>query len=137
MQVSSKPTVMEEFKAFILKGNIVQLAVAFVLGLAFAAVVTSFVDDILMALVAAIFGKPNFSSLTLGVGDGVIRYGAFLTVIVSFLIVAAAMFAVVKLVQRLERPKMIDLDEPAPPTEAELLAEIRDLLATGRPADRR
>lgn len=132
-----KPTLMEEFKDFLLKGNILQLAIAFVLGVAFAAVVTSFVDDILMALIAAIFGEPNFASLTLSVGDGVIRYGAFLTVVVSFVIIGAALFAVAKVAKRMERPKTITLDEPEPPTQTELLAEIRDLLALRQTAPRR
>lgn len=134
---TTKPTLMEEFKDFLLKGNVLQLAIAFVLGIAFAAVITSFVDDILMALVAAIFGEPNFASLTASVGDGVIRYGAFLTVLVSFIIVGAALFAVVKMAKRMERPKTIDLDAPEPQTETELLSEIRDLLASSQTTPRR
>ena len=72
------------FKEFALKGNLVELAVAFVLGLAFAAVVTSLVDDVIMQLVAAIVGKPDFFNLTFSIGDGEIRYGAFLTALVTF-----------------------------------------------------
>jgi large conductance mechanosensitive channel len=79
---------IREFKEFALKGNLVELAVAFVLGLAFAAVVTSLVDDVIMQLVAAIVGKPDFSDLTFSIGDGEIRYGAFLTAPVTFLIIA-------------------------------------------------
>lgn len=124
-----KPTLMEEFKDFIMKGNILQLAVAFILAVAFASVVSAFTDNILMALIASIFGKPNFDALTLAIGSGVIGYGTFLTATVNFLIVAGALFAVVKLVAKLERPKTIDLAEPAAPTEAQLLTEIRDLLA--------
>ena len=69
---------IRDFKEFALKGNLVELAVAFVLGLAFAAVVTSLVDDVIMQLVAAIVGKPDFFDLTFSIGEGEIRYGAFL-----------------------------------------------------------
>jgi large conductance mechanosensitive channel len=79
---------IREFKEFALKGNLLELPVAFVLGVAFAAVVTSLVDDVIMQIVAAIFGKPDFSDLTFSIGDGVIRYGRFLTAVVTFLIIA-------------------------------------------------
>ena len=83
---------LKEFRDFALRGNLLELAVAFVLGVAFAAVVSSFVDDIIMQLVAAIVGKPDFSSLTFSIGDGVIRYGSFLTALVTFLIIAWVLF---------------------------------------------
>ena len=87
---------LKEFKDFALKGNLLELAVAFVLGVAFAAVVTSFVDDVIMQLIAAIVGKPDFSDLTFSIGDGVIRYGSFLTALVTFLIIAWVLFLIVK-----------------------------------------
>ncbi len=83
---------MHGFKAFVLRGNLLDLAIAFVLGLAFAAVVTSLVDDVIMQVVAAIFGKPDFSSLTFGLGDGTIRYGSFLTALITFLIIAFVLY---------------------------------------------
>ncbi len=87
---------LKGFKDFIMRGNVVDLAVGIVIGAAFSAVVTSFVDDVLMAIVGAIFGEPNFNALTFELGDGVVNYGRFLTALVSFLIVAAALyFAVV------------------------------------------
>jgi len=87
---------LKGFRDFIMRGNVVDLAVGIVIGAAFSAVVNSFVDDVLMAIVGAIFGEPNFSNLTFEVGDGVVNYGRFLTALVSFLIVAAALyFAVV------------------------------------------
>jgi large conductance mechanosensitive channel len=92
-------TLLKEFREFALKGNLVELAVAFVLGVAFAAVVTSLVNDVIMQLVAAIVGKPDFSNLTFSIGDGVIRYGSFLTALVTFLIIAWILFLVVKAVQ--------------------------------------
>ena len=104
---------LKEFKEFALKGNLLELAVAFVLGLAFAAVVTSFVDDIIMQLVAAIAGKPDFSDLTFSIGDGVIRYGSFLTAVVTFLIIAWVLFLIVKAVQQLmPEPKVTERDCP-------------------------
>ena len=89
-----------DFKAFTLRGNLLELAVAFVLGLAFAAVVTSLVEDVIMNLIAAVGGKPNFSDLTFSIGDGVIRYGSFLTALVTFLIIALVLFLVVRAVER-------------------------------------
>jgi large conductance mechanosensitive channel len=81
-----------EFKDFLLKGNIVELAVAFVMGVAFGAVVNSFVDNLVMPIVAMIFGKPSFDSLTFTINDAVFRYGAFITDVISFLAIAAAVF---------------------------------------------
>ena len=83
------------FRDFILRGNVVDLAVAVVIGAAFGAVVKSFVDDILMQIIAAIFGQPDFSSLTFTIGSGVIRYGSFLNAVISFLLIAAAIYFVV------------------------------------------
>ena len=86
------PTVFTEFKDFLMRGNIVELAVAFVLGVAFAAVVTSLVDDLLMPIIAMIVGKPDFSDLTFTINDAVFRYGAFLTDVITFVATAAAIF---------------------------------------------
>jgi len=118
----------EEFKAFVLRGNILDLAVAVVLGAAFAGVVKTFTDGILMPIVAAIFGKPNFDSLTLDIGDGVILYGTFISAVVNFLIVAAALFLVLKAASKMMRQKQVDTG----PTEVELLTEIRDALRAQR-----
>ena len=83
---------IKEFRDFLLRGNLVELAVAFVMGLAFAAVVTSFVDDLVMPILAMIFGKPDFSALTFTINDAVFRYGAFLTALITFVTTAAAIF---------------------------------------------
>jgi large conductance mechanosensitive channel len=103
---------IREFREFALKGNLLELAVAFVLGLAFAAVVTSFVDDVIMQLAAAIVGKPDFSNLTFSIGDGVIRYGSFLTALVTFLIIAWVLFLIVKAAQTLMPQKVTQRDCP-------------------------
>jgi large conductance mechanosensitive channel len=103
---------LREFKEFALKGNLLELAVAFVLGVAFAAVVTSFVEDVIMNFIAAVVGKPDFSELTFSIGDGVIRYGSFLTALVTFLIIAFVLFLIVKAAQTAMPAKATERDCP-------------------------
>jgi large conductance mechanosensitive channel len=126
-------SMVKEFKEFINRGNVVDLAVAVVLGAAFGAVVTSFVNDVLMQIIAAIVGEPDFSALTIDIGDGVIYYGNFLTALVSFLLIAWAVFLVVKAINSMQnmraRGETPAEEEPPPTPDQELLAEIRDLLA--------
>lgn len=95
---------IKEFKAFILRGNVIDLAVAFILGGAFGAVVSSLVKDIIMPLVAAIVGTPDFSTLAFAVGSASITYGAFLNAVVNFLIVAVAMYMIVKALNARNKP---------------------------------
>ena len=83
---------LKEFRDFLLRGNLLELAVAFVMGLAFAALVTSFVDDLIMPIVAMIFGRPDFNGLTFTINDAVFRYGAFVTALITFATTAAAIF---------------------------------------------
>jgi large conductance mechanosensitive channel len=83
---------IKEFRDFIMRGNLVELAVAFVMGLAFAALITSFVDDLVMPVIAMIIGKPDFGDLTFTINDAVFRYGSFLTAVITFLSTAAAIF---------------------------------------------
>ena len=83
---------LKEFRDFLLRGNIVELAVAFVMGVAFAAVVTSLVDNLVMPVVAMIIGKPDFNDLTFTINDAVFRYGAFITDAIQFVAIAAAVF---------------------------------------------
>lgn len=122
---------LKEFRDFINRGNVVDLAVAVVIGAAFTAVINSLVNDVLLQLIAVVFGQPNFSSLTININDSVIRYGSFLTAVISFVLVAAAVFLVVKGYNHLKsrsRAEQAQGDEaPAPSTE-DLLTEIRDLL---------
>ena len=104
---------LKEFKKFALRGNVVELAVAVILGLAFNAVVQSFVNDILMALIGGLFGVPNFAALTVQVGEAIVTYGVFLNAVVNFLLVAFALFLVVKAFNRFsgkedEPPKMAE-----------------------------
>ena len=83
---------IKEFRDFLLRGNLVELAVAFVMGLAFAALITSFVDNLVMPIVAMIIGKPDFSGLTFTINDAVFGYGAFITALITFVATAAAIF---------------------------------------------
>jgi large conductance mechanosensitive channel len=84
--------ILDEFKAFIFRGNLIELAVAFVLGLAFAALVTAFVADLITPIIAAIFGKPDFSSLDFTINGSRFAYGDFINALISFLAIAAAIF---------------------------------------------
>lgn len=120
---------IKEFKDFIAKGNVIDLAVAVVLGLAFTAIVTSFTNDILMQILAIFGGQPDFSSYTLTINDAEIYWGSFLTAVVNFLIIAFALFLIVKAissVQNLRKTKEEETEE----TEIELLTQIRDALVT-------
>ena len=119
---------IEELKNFLFRGNIVELAVAFVMGLAFAAVITSFVDNLLMPVVAMIIGEPDFRDLTFTVNDAVFRYGSFLTDLIAFVAVAAAVyFFVVKPVNALSSRLGSPAEEGMPDEERrhqELLAAL-------------
>jgi large conductance mechanosensitive channel len=84
--------VIKEFRDFLLRGSLVELAVALVMGLAFAALVSSFVDDLILPIVAMIFGEPDFSALDFTINDAVFRYGAFITAFITFVTTAAAIF---------------------------------------------
>jgi large conductance mechanosensitive channel len=121
---------IKEFRAFILRGNVVDLAVAVVIGTAFAAVVNSFVKGIVTPLIAAIGGQPDFNALTFTINDSVFRYGAFFNAIISFVIIAAVIFfLVVKPLNVLAARRKREAPEPEAPTEdVRLLTEIRDLL---------
>ncbi len=103
---------VREFKEFALRGNLLELAVAFILGVAFSAVVTSLIEDVLMNMIAAVVGKPDFSDLTFELGDGVIRYGSFLTALVTFLLIALVLFLIVRTAQRAMPQKATERDCP-------------------------
>lgn len=120
---------IKEFREFITRGNVVDLAVAVIIGGAFGLVVTSFTNDVLMQFISAVVGEPDFSDLSFELSGTPIYYGAFLTAVVNFAIIGAALFLVVKAinsVQELGRgPKEA---EEAEVTEIDLLTEIRDAL---------
>jgi large conductance mechanosensitive channel len=124
---------VKEFRDFLLRGNIVELAVAFVLGVAFGALVTSFVDNLLMPVVAMIIGKPDFRDLTFTINDSVFRYGSFLTDLIAFAAVAAAVFFfVVKPMNALMNRMRSPAEEGLPDEERrhrELLAALSQIRA--------
>ena len=127
---------LKEFRAFILRGNLVDLAVAVVIGAAFGAIVTSLVETMITPLIGAVGGKPDFSALTFSINGSRFRYGAFLNALISFVIIGAVVFFfVVKPVNALLERFAQDEDEvaPSPSPELTMLTEIRDLLAEQRP----
>jgi len=120
---------MKEFKKFISRGNVVDLAVGVVVGSAFSKIVSSLVDNIIMPLVGIIIGGINFSSLTLNVFGVSVQYGIFLQNIVDFLIIAFCIFVVVKFINKLtNKEEKKETPKPAKPNQEILLEEIRDLL---------
>ncbi len=124
-------TFLNEFKDFAVKGNLVEIAVGLVLALAFGALITSLVEDVLMPIVAAIFGQPDFSALSIDIGDSDIFYGRFINAIITFLLIALALFVfVVKPYNAIKaRQESGEGDAPPPPEDITLLREIRDSLA--------
>ncbi len=117
---------LQEFKSFAMKGNVVDLAVAVIIGGAFGKIVASLVGDVVMPLVGALLGGINLAALAVTVGKATLHYGKFLQACVDFLIVAWAIFLAVQLVNRLRREA--PPAPPAPPRQERLLEEIRDLL---------
>jgi large conductance mechanosensitive channel len=124
-----------DFRKFVMRGNVLDLAVAVVIGIAFNAVVNSLVNDVIMQIIAAIVGKPNFDSLTFTIGEGVIYYGRFLTALVNFLIIAATLFVIVRSFEELQKRRKAsgEITEEEQSDEVVLLSEIRDLLSARQP----
>ena len=140
---------LKEFKEFAIKGNMLDMAVGIIIGAAFGTVVTSFVNDILMPLVASVTGSPDFSDLFVLLKDAdggagvyatleaaqeagavTMNYGLFVNAFISLLIIALALFMVVKSFNKMKAQEAEAAPEPAPgPTSEDLLTEIRDLLA--------
>jgi large conductance mechanosensitive channel len=118
---------LREFMDFIRRGNVLDLAVAVILGVAFGAIVTSLVDDIIMPLIGLLLGGIDFSSLSFQVGDAVVAYGNFIQAVINFLLIALAVFFIVRIAKSMQRPPAPAVVEPTP--EEILLREIRDLLA--------
>ena len=126
---------IKEFREFLLRGNVIDLAVAVIIGAAFGAVVTSFVEDLLTPLIAAVGGETDFAGLTFTINESRFRYGEFINAVISFVIIAAAVFfAVVKPVNALmaRRKAGLEPEAAAVPEDVVLLGEIRDLLKVGR-----
>ena len=121
----------KDFKAFVLKGNVLDLAIAVVLGGAFGAIVTSLVNDIIMPLVGIILGGIDFAALSIQVGSATVLYGKFIQAIVNFLIIAFVIFLVMRAMVKLKKQEAA-APPPGPTAEEKLLTEIRDLLEAGK-----
>lgn len=122
---------LKEFKEFISKGNIVDMAVGVIIGTAFSKIVTSIVNDVLMPLLGIVIGGLDFTNLTLKVKDATISYGLFLQNVIDFLIVAACIFIFVKIINKFnkkEESKVEVKEAPKKDEQVVLLEEIRDLL---------
>ena len=127
----------KEFKEFISKGNVIDLAVGVIIGGAFGKIVTSFVDDMIMPVLGILLGKVNFSTLrviitpaTESKAESAILYGNFIQNVVNFLIMAFILFIMIKFINKLRKPKIEEVVETVvePTKEEKLLAEIRDIL---------
>lgn len=140
--------IIKEFKEFAVKGNMMDMAVGIIIGAAFGTVVKSLVDDLIMPIIAWLFGAPDFSNLFVVLknptnetftaieaareaGATALGYGLFLNALVAFLIVAAALFMVIKAMNKMKKAEPTEETpaEPEPTKEEKLLTEIRDLLA--------
>lgn len=119
-------SVLKEFRDFAVKGNVVELAVAVVIGGAFGKIVSSFVADIVMPLVGVLLGGLDFTTLSIQVGRAQVQYGKFIQACVDFAIIAWAIFLAVKVINRFHRKE--EAAPAVPPRDVLLLEEIRDLL---------
>ncbi|MFC3750702.1 large conductance mechanosensitive channel protein MscL [Paenibacillus sp. GCM10012306] len=121
----------KEFKSFALKGNVLDLAVAVIIGAAFGKIVSSLVEDIIMPIIGLLIGGINLNELTLTYGDAVVKYGVFLQTVVDFFIIAFSIFMAIKLASKFKKKEEVKeevVEAPAPEPEVALLTEIRDLL---------
>ncbi|MGH8944807.1 MAG: large conductance mechanosensitive channel protein MscL [Acidimicrobiia bacterium] len=119
---------IREFRDFVAKGDVIMLAVGFIMGVAFSALVTSLVQDLIMPVLAIPFGEPNFSDLVVEVNGSVIEYGSFLTALTIFFLTAVGVFLFIVKPYNLWAERRGDADEVSGPSELELLVEIRDAL---------
>ncbi|NUU63345.1 large conductance mechanosensitive channel protein MscL [Paenibacillus agri] len=121
----------KEFKSFALKGNVLDLAVAVIIGAAFGKIVSSLVEDIIMPIIGLIIGGINLSDLTFTYGNAILKYGVFLQTVVDFFIIAFSIFMAIKLASKFKKKEAVKAEvaeTPEPAPEVALLTEIRDLL---------
>ena len=126
---------ISEFKEFISKGNVLDMAVGVIIGGAFSKIVSSLVNDVMMPLIGIIIGGHNFTNLSIKVGNAKIMYGSFLQNVVDFLIVAFCLFTVIKIINRFKKKQEKNENKEkikTPSEEVMLLSEIRDLLRTDK-----
>ena len=117
-----------EFKKFIMRGNIIDMAVGVIVGTAFGKIVTSLVNDILMPIIGTLLGGLNFTNLTIKINDATIQYGLFIQNIIDFLIIAFSIFVFVRLISKITNKKEEKKEVASKSEEVKLLEEIRDLL---------
>jgi large conductance mechanosensitive channel len=117
---------LKEFRAFLQQGNVIDLAMAVIIGGAFGAIINSLVDDIFMPVIGILIGGIDFSGLSIQVGEAVILFGNFIQAIINFVIIASAVFLVIRSYNQLRREEQSA--PPKPSAEEKILAEIRDLL---------
>jgi large conductance mechanosensitive channel len=143
--VAKKKGIVQEFKEFAFRGNVLDLAVAVVIGAAFNAIVQSFVNDIIMPLIGAVFSTKGLEGLAVSINGSSVTYGMFIAAIVNFFLVALAIFILIKGINKLRAAQKSEEDakakeeedkakeeEEAVRREVELLTEIRDLLKAGK-----
>ncbi|MDH3264861.1 MAG: large-conductance mechanosensitive channel protein MscL [Paracoccaceae bacterium] len=119
---------IKEFKDFIARGNVMDMAVGIIIGAAFTAIVTSLVDDLVNPLIGLIIGGIDFGSISFGLGDAQFMIGNFINAVIKFLIIAWVVFLLVKGVNSVSAKEEPAPEEPKGPTQEDLLAEIRDAL---------
>ena len=124
---------LKEFRDFISRGNVIDLAVAVIIGAAFTAIVQSLVDDIIMPLIGIILGGIDFTTLAIEVGEATITYGNFIQASINFILIALVVFIMVRSINRMQERLAGEREEPTveppePSAEERLLTEIRDLL---------
>lgn len=135
-KIKVKTSIWQEFKEFISRGNVVDMAIGVIMGTAFKEIITSIVDDILMPLIGLMMGGKKFDALSIVYKSATIKYGVFIQNVVDFLIVALCLFLMIKVINFLthlrkkkeEEEKAEEAKDPEPTEEAKLLMEIRDLL---------
>ena len=132
--VKTTKNLLQEFKKFISRGNVVDLAVGVIIGGAFGSIVTSLVNDIIMPIIGVLLGGIDFSSLLLQIGDAQVSYGSFIKNVVDFLIIAASIFVFVKIIKTIEQQAQVATakSDKTPATQeneqTKLLREIRDTI---------
>lgn len=121
---------ISEFKEFISRGNVLDMAVGVVIGGAFTAIVTSLVNDVITPLIGVLIGGLDFSGLSIKVGDATVGYGSFIQAIINFLLISFVIFCVIRSFNKIAKKKSEEPETPpAPPEDVVLLREIRDLLS--------
>ena len=135
--IKQNKKLFEDFKKFISRGNVIDMAVGVIIGTAFGKIVTSLVNDVLMPFIGGISGGVDFSGLSIQIGESTVKYGAFIQNIIDFLIIAVCIFALTKVIEGLNRKKEEKIEkveeveevvEEKKDEQVVLLEEIRDLL---------